>query len=137
MASMLIGYALYYDRHQNSGLRQTPLKPDFDRVRRLLGLGLPAALQLSLEVGVWATAALAGRLGPVSAASHPIALVTVSFTYMVPLGISSAVAVGVGPALGRGDAGGAGTPDSHGWRAQVAENQHPVAKGVNESPGRR
>jgi len=108
MASVLIGYALYHDRRQSSGLRRTPPKPDLVRIRQLLELGFPAALQLSLEVGVWATAAaLAGRLGPVSAASHQIALVTVSFTYMVPLGISSAAAVHVGQALGRGDAGGA------------------------------
>src|SRR5439155_1351582 len=47
--------------------------------------------------------ALIGRLGAVSLAGHQIALNTVSFTYMVPLGISSAAAVRVGQAIGRRD----------------------------------
>src|SRR5260370_962793 len=52
--------------------------------------------------------ALIGRLGAVALASHQIALNTVSLTYMVPLGISSAAAVRVGQAIGRGDPRGAG-----------------------------
>jgi len=57
-----------------------------------------------LEVGVFALATtLAGRLEPSSLAAHQIALSAASVTYMVPLGISSAAAVRVGQALGRGD----------------------------------
>ena len=105
MASALIGYTLHYHRRRSEGANAVwPYRPDLGRIRDLLGLGFPAALQLSLEVGVWAAAAaLAGRLGPVSAAGYQIAMVTVSFTYMVPLGISSAAAVRVGQALGRND----------------------------------
>jgi MATE family multidrug resistance protein len=74
------------------------------RVRRLLQLGFPAAMQLGLEVGVFAVATtLIARLGDIPLASHQVALNTVSFTYMVPLGISSAAAVRVGQALGRHD----------------------------------
>jgi MATE family, multidrug efflux pump len=47
-------------------------------------------------------------LGAVPLASHQIALNTVSFTYMVPLGVASAAAVRVGQALGRKDPRGAG-----------------------------
>jgi len=47
-------------------------------------------------------------------ASHQVALNTVSFTYMVPLGISSAAAVRVGQALGRRDPHGASRA---GWTA--------------------
>jgi len=79
-----------------------PLRPDPARLARLLGLGLPAAIQLVLEVGVFALAtALAGRLAPASLAAHQIALSAASVTYMVPLGVSSAAAVRVGHALGR------------------------------------
>jgi MATE family multidrug resistance protein len=78
------------------------------RIRRLLALGLPAAMQVSLEIGVFAlVTALIGRLGAISLASHQIALNTVSLTYMVPLGISSAAAVRVGQAIGRRDPSGA------------------------------
>jgi multidrug resistance protein, MATE family len=84
-------------------------------VRRLVGLGLPAALQVTLEVGVFAAAtALAGRLAPVALASHQIALNVASFVFMVPLGVASASAVLVGHAVGRRDRPGAGRA---GWTA--------------------
>jgi MATE family, multidrug efflux pump len=115
MAAMLLGYILYHDRRHKTGLMQARLQPSPPRFRRLIGLGLPAAMQLTLEVGVFAAAtALIGRLDAVSLAAHQIALNTASLTYMVPLGISSAAAVRVGHALGRRDARGA----SHaGWTA--------------------
>jgi len=50
-----------------------------------------------------AATALVAKLGAIPLASHEIALNTASFTYMVPLGISSAAAVRVGQARGRGD----------------------------------
>jgi multidrug resistance protein, MATE family len=79
-------------------------KPDFARVRELLRLGMPAAGQIGLETGVFAVVTvLIGKLGATPLAGHQIALQTVSMTYMMPLGISSAAAVRVGHAIGRGD----------------------------------
>lgn len=105
MMSVLLVYALYYDQRNRTGLRDTQRLPDFFRIWKLVQLGLPAAAQFGLEVGVFAVATmLIGRLGALPLASHQIALNTVSFTYMVPLGISSAAAVRVGQALGRRDA---------------------------------
>jgi multidrug resistance protein, MATE family len=79
-------------------------KPDFARVRELLRLGMPAAAQIGLETGVFAVVTvLIGKLGATPLAGHQIALQTVSMTYMMPLGISSAAAVRVGHAIGRGD----------------------------------
>jgi hypothetical protein len=61
-------------------------------------------MQATLESGVFAAVtALIAKLGAVPLASHQIALNTVSLSYMVPLGISSAAAVRVGQALGRKD----------------------------------
>ncbi len=115
MSLVLLGYILYNERHHRTGLLLVPLKPDFERIRKLIGLGLPAALQFSFEVGVFATAtALIAKLDPVSLAAHQVAMNTASFTYMVPLGISSAAAVRVGQALGRGDVKAAG---HSGWTA--------------------
>lgn len=77
---------------------------DIGRVRQLLALGVPAASQVTLEVGVFAAAsALAGRLDPVSLGSHQIALNIAALAFMVPLGLSSAAAVRVGHAVGAGD----------------------------------
>ncbi len=79
-------------------------KPDFERVKELLRLGMPAAGQIGLETGVFAVVTvLIGKLGATPLAGHQIALQTISMTYMMPLGISSAAAVRVGHAIGRGD----------------------------------
>jgi MATE family multidrug resistance protein len=108
LASVLVGYLLWYDRKHRTRLLRTPIQPDLRRIRRLLALGFPAAMQISLEIGVFAlVTALIGRLGAVALASHQIALNTVSLTYMVPLGVSSAAAVRVGQAIGRKDSLGA------------------------------
>jgi MATE family multidrug resistance protein len=109
LAAILVGYLLWYDRKHRTELLRTPIQPELARIRRLIALGFPAAMQISLEIGVFAlVTALIGRLGAISLASHQIALNTVSLTYMVPLGISSAAAVRVGQAIGRGDPRGAG-----------------------------
>jgi len=109
MATVLVGYLLWYDHKHRTDLLKTPVEVDLPRIRRLIMLGLPAALQFTLESGVFAlVTALIARLGAVPLASHQIALNTVAFTYMVPLGIASAAAVRVGQAIGRGDPQGAG-----------------------------
>ena len=103
LAAVLVSYLLWYDRRHRTELLKTPVNIDFVRIRRLISLGLPAAVQITLEISVFALAtALIGRLGAVALATHQIALNTVAFTYMVPLGISSAAAVRVGHAIGRG-----------------------------------
>ena len=85
------------------------------RLGRLVGLGFPAASQITIEVGVFAAATtLAGRLDPVSLAAHQIALNVASLVFMVPLGVASAGAVLVGQAVGRRDAFGAARA---GWTA--------------------
>jgi MATE family multidrug resistance protein len=74
-------------------------------LQQLVRLGLPAAIQVALEVGVFATVtALAGRIGAVAAASHHVVLNIAAFSFMVPLGISAAAAVRVGHEVGRRDA---------------------------------
>jgi MATE family multidrug resistance protein len=109
LSALLVGYFLWYDRRHRTRLLRTPIQPELRRIRRLIALGFPTAMQITLEVGVFAlVTALIGRLGAVALASHQIALNTVSFTYMVPLGVSSAAAVRVGQAIGRKDPQGAG-----------------------------
>lgn len=115
MALVLMIYALYYDLRHKTGLRQVSRKPHFPRVWELLALGFPAASQIGVEIGIFAVATtLIGKLGALPLASHQIAMNTVSFTYMVPLGVGSAAAVRVGQALGRRDARGASRA---GWTA--------------------
>ncbi len=108
MAVVLVGYLLWFDHRHRTELLNTPVEIDLPRIRRLIALGFPAAMQSTLESGVFAAVTtLIAKLGAVPLASHQIALNTVSLTYMVPLGISSAAAVRVGQALGRKDPSGA------------------------------
>jgi len=109
MAALLIGYLFWYDHKHRTELLKTPVDIDLKRIKQLIALGIPAAMQFTLESGVFATVTtLIAKLGPVPLATHQIALNTVAFTYMVPLGIASAAAVRVGQALGRRDPHGAG-----------------------------
>jgi len=108
LASVLILFLFWFDARNQTGLRRASLTPDLARIRRLIGLGLPASIQMTAELSVFAAvASLISRLGAIPLASHQIALNTVAFTYMVPLGISSAAAVRVGQAIGRRDLPGA------------------------------
>jgi MATE family multidrug resistance protein len=73
----------------------------------MLKLGLPIGAQMLLEGGAFnVMALLMGWLGVVQVAAHQIALNLASLAFMVPLGVSSAAAVLVGHAVGRGDAEG-------------------------------
>ncbi len=81
-----------------------PLALDAARMTRLVRLGLPAASQIALEVGVFAASTtLAGRLDPAASAAHQISLNLASLAFMVPLGLASSAAVRVGHAVGARD----------------------------------
>src|SRR5512138_90546 len=85
----------------------TPWRPETGAIgplSRMLRLGLPIGLQYLLEYGAFAAAALLmGVLGTTQMAAHQIAINLASFTFMVPLGVSTATAVLVGHAIGAGD----------------------------------
>lgn len=71
---------------------------------RTLRLGAPIGTQFFLEYGMFAVIALLmGRFGTIPIAAHQVAINIASLTFMVPLGVSSAAAVLVGHAVGKGD----------------------------------
>jgi MATE family multidrug resistance protein len=104
MSGSLLLFIVYHGRRHRTGLLETPFGVEVSRFRRLLGLGFPAAVQITIEMGVFAAATvLAGKLDSASLAAHQIALTAASLSFMVPLGVSSAGAVRVGQAVGRRD----------------------------------
>ncbi len=104
MAAALLGFAWRYERRRGHPLFRHWAAPQLVRLKQLCRLGAPAAGQIVLEVGAWNLATFsAGYLDPVALATHSIALNYASITYMVPLGVSAAAAVGVGHAIGAGD----------------------------------
>jgi MATE family multidrug resistance protein len=104
MALSLLVFIWWFERGSERGILSIVRPPDAQRLFRLMALGLPAATQILMEIGAFGAAAvLAGRLSPVALAAHQIAINCASVTYMVPLGASSAAAVAVGHAIGRGE----------------------------------
>src|SRR5436305_1260780 len=70
----------------------------------MLRIGLPIAVHNTLELGIFALAALLiGRIGVDDLGGHQIAINLASLSFMVPLGISGAASTRVGNAIGRGD----------------------------------
>jgi MATE family multidrug resistance protein len=115
MAVYLFGVIVSRARVHGSGLRDVPFTFDAVRQWAIVRLGLPAAGQMLLEVGVFAAAStLAGRITPAAVAAHNIVLNIIGLIFMVPFGLSSAAAVRVGHAVGRGDPHGA---RAAGWLA--------------------
>jgi len=85
-ALFLIVAILVVNRKNDYGLLRDgllrSLRPDWVRLRRLVALGAPSGATILIEVMVFA--------------------VVISFTFMIPLGISAAASVRVGQAIGRG-----------------------------------
>ena len=83
-------------------------KPDWREIWSLLKVGVPIAVAIFVEGSLFVMAALLiGRLGPVPAAAHLIAINFAALIFMIPVGLSSAVSIRVGNAVGRGDPAGA------------------------------
>lgn len=79
-------------------------RADWARFREFWRIGLPIAVTLTLEVGVFNAAVfLMGLIGTASLAAHQIAIQIASLTFMVPMGLGQAATVRVGHAAGRGD----------------------------------
>lgn len=115
MVLVAVAAILWYERKSGNPRFRMSWRPDGARIRRLIDLGLPAAAQFGLEGAVFGVlAVLAARLDEASLAAHSIAVLMISTTYMVPLGISSAAAVRVGHAFGRKDPEGVA---ASGWAA--------------------
>jgi MATE family multidrug resistance protein len=73
-------------------------------IRRALRVGLPTALQVTAEVGIFALVALlAGRMGTVDLAAHQLVITLASFTFTIALGVATAGSVRVGLAVGARD----------------------------------
>ena len=82
-------------------------RPEVLRIRpalRMLRLGLPIGLQLSVEYWAFAaTSLLMGLISTVALAGHQVAINMAALAFMVPLGIGQACGVLVGRAVGGED----------------------------------
>jgi MATE family multidrug resistance protein len=78
--------------------------PRWDAQRRLLRIGLPMGGAALAEVAAFSSIAiLVGRFGDVQIAAHQIALNFSALIFMLPMGLSAALSIRVGHALGARD----------------------------------
>jgi len=88
-----------FDRYSGPNLRE---------IAALLKVGLPIGFMVLMEGGMFAASALlVGILGALPVAAHQVAMNYTGLVFMVPLGLSGAITVRVGNAIGRGDPEGA------------------------------
>lgn len=74
-------------------------------VAHLFAVGVPVAVQMSLEIWAFlATSLVAGHLGAGALAAHTVVMNASAVTFMVPLGVAQGAAVRVGNLLGAGRA---------------------------------
>jgi MATE family multidrug resistance protein len=105
---MLFVYIRTHRHYEPFELMSRLEKPDFAEIRALLRVGLPIAGAIFVEGSLFVGAALLiGRLGPVPAAAHLIAINFAALLFMIPVGLSSAISIRVGNAVGRLDPDGA------------------------------
>ena len=78
--------------------------PDLAAIRRYFAVGLPIALALVMETGLFtAVGLIVSRTNEVNAGANQIALNYAGLSFMIPLGLASALTIRCGNAYGRGD----------------------------------
>lgn len=89
---------------------------DGARWRDFLRLGLPIGVMVAFESTVFNAAGfLAGLFGTATLAAHAVTLQIAALSFMIPLGLSQAVTIRVGAALGRDDPRGVFLAGWTGW----------------------
>ncbi len=98
---VLIACVVRFDLHRGAWVPFSRESFDLVRLGRVLSMGFPIALQMSLEIWAFSAATLlAGRLGSAPLAAHTIVLNMAALAFMIPLGISQAAVTRVGNLLG-------------------------------------
>ena len=104
MLGFLATYVTRQPRYREFGLTGRFDWPDARRIRELLALGLPIAVSVISEAGLFsAVGLLMGKLGATVVAAHQIAINYSAMMFMIPLAIHSALTIRVGHCVGRGD----------------------------------
>ncbi len=101
LAAMLV-YVLANDRYRPFAIFSRVPRPRWRLQRQILGIGVPLAVTIVAEAGLFAAISLLmGTLSANVAAAHQVAVNFASTMFMVPLALNSATTVRVGQALGR------------------------------------
>jgi MATE family multidrug resistance protein len=100
----LVAWTRWFELHEQAWVPWSRDAFEFARIRLVAQLGVPIALQISLEIWAFSGAALiAGQLGAVPLAAHTIVLNMAALAFMLPLGIAQGAATRVGNLIGAGE----------------------------------
>lgn len=106
IAGLAWGWCLRQPEARRHDVQLRLLRPDGQRLRAFLRLGVPIALTFLADVTAFTFMALfIARLGPTASAAHQIAANLAVLAFMVPLSLGNATAILVGKALGAGQPG--------------------------------
>jgi len=101
MAVWMIYYVYSHRRFEHLPKSLRFMHVSFQRMRKILNLGLPTGLQYIFEVTAFSIAAIiVGQISATALAAHQIAISVASVSYIVASGISAAALVRVGNQLG-------------------------------------
>jgi MATE family multidrug resistance protein len=101
-------YTARSSRYEGVRLLRSFAWPRWADQQRLLRLGLPMGAAVLAEVAAFTgVALLVAPLGARAIAAHQCGLNLASMAFMLPMGLSAAISIRVGQALGAGDAAGA------------------------------
>jgi MATE family multidrug resistance protein len=79
-------------------------RPEWERFRQIVRIGIPIGLTVVAEGGLFGAAAfLMGRIGAAELAAHTIALQLAAVAFQVPFGVGQAATIRVGYHYGAGD----------------------------------
>ena len=77
-------------------------KPESSYLKEILRVGMPHGLGIAAETGLFtAVSLIIGTFGVNAVAGHQIAINVASLTFMIPMGISIAISIRVGLAIGK------------------------------------
>ena len=94
-------YTLSASKYKEFQLFKRLSAPNIQHILQTLKLGLPIAITMAMEVGLFSvTALLMGRFGVDATAGHQIAINVASLAFMVPLGVGMALTVRIGQSIG-------------------------------------
>ncbi len=105
---LLIIWVAWRPQYRPFGVFARFTAPNWREIIALLKVGLPIGFMVLMEGGLFvASALLIGTLGALPVAAHQVAMNYTGLVFMVPLGLSGAITVRVGNAIGRADPEGA------------------------------
>jgi len=108
MLLCIIGYLTFHRYYHPFEVFERFEGPNLYAIKEILKLGLPIGTSVFLEASLFSTVALLmGSMGRDVVAGHQIGINIASITFMIPLGLSMAITVRVGQAMGRGSLTGA------------------------------